>query len=254
MKREPYSEDIDIALIDEGQNLSREYYGDLKALASAIKENDWLAPLQVVKNGKRYTLAAGYRRKRAVQLLIDAGDWDRKIPCQVFLTLTDAAAAALNVAENEERLAPNPVERMRSYQKLVERHGHSPKTLAARFGKSVQTVNNYLRMGKQLHPVILKAVANSGEVELLPVPTLLRLCAKTPDQQLAWWEARSAHKQSRQDNDDAPELVSDEKRMRRRREILAAIKTLKSIGDDETAFGAKVLQWALGERSEPWED
>lgn len=253
MPRDPYSADIDIGSLFEGENLSREYYGDIKALAEAIKENEWLAPLVVVREGKRYRIIAGNRRLRAIRILIDAGDWPRELPCQVFSQLSDAKAAILNITENEERLTPNPAERMRSYRILKERHGYTTRQLSQRLGKSEQTVENYIRMGKQLHPIILKAVANGGDGTILTLPQLLTLSAKTQEDQLAYWVARSEHK-TKAGEFDSSELA-EHRRMRRRVDIERAIRELKRSDEDERRFGAKVLQWVLGTRdSPPWED
>lgn len=257
-RREPYAEDIPLSSIVEGENLSREYYGNLKALAIAIHESQWVAPLQVVKRAEGlYELKAGYRRFRAVKLLHDRGDWpDGLIPCQVFTSLSDAGGAALNVAENQHRLNPNYAELFKSCRELKERYGFSTKVIATRLNKSPQHIDNYIRCARQLHPSILKAISMSGEAASpMKLEGLFRLAGKTHTEQLKIWENATEVRETGGLDVEGGGVTPDagKPRLRRRREIEQAIRELRQMTDKEAQFGAKVLQWALGERTEPWE-
>lgn len=249
---EPYSSDIALDAIVEGENLSREYYGDIDALAKAIAQNAWCAPLQVSKDGKRYRLGAGYRRYRALLLLRERGEWGDSAPCQVFTSFDDAKLAAINAAENQERLQPNLAESVNTYRQLHERYSLSKGEIALRMGKSVQHVGNCIRVAKSVHPTILAAVRNGGEHAGFTLGQLISLASKTPAEQLQWLQQRSISAGPRESGSNA-EAADDGPRMRRRREIEKGIKELKAIGDSEAAFGVRILQWVLGQRSEPWE-
>lgn len=257
-KREPYSADVPIDVIYEGENLSREYYGDLKPLAKAIASNQWLAPLQVVKEGKRYRLVAGYRRLRAVGMLRERGDWaEETVPCQVFTTLADAAGAALNVAENSERLNPNYAETFAAYRQLKERYGLTTQQITERVGRSVSHVNNCIYAASHLHPAILKSLANIGDRRPpMAMTALFRLAYRPLDEQLKSWTRLTAV-DAPANSSEAGELddIAPAPKPKRRREIELAIKDLRRIGDDECQFAVKVLQWTLGERTTaPWDE
>lgn len=250
MAREPRSEDIPLAHIYEGENYSREFYGDIPALADAIHENAWLSPLQVLRESRtRYRIVAGARRFRALQLLVERGDWpDETVPCQVYDDLTEARTAALNAAENHCRLNPNHAELFRTCRELRERFGLPATEIAKRLDKSVVHVNNCIRCAKQLHPSILKAVANMGD-NAIPMSQLIQLASKTPADQLEAWEAKSAV--TRPANNASAASGEPRKRVRALPEIEKAIKELRDMPGKEHRFACEVLRWVIG-GNEPW--
>lgn len=125
----------------------RQHFDDreLGELAESIKTHGILQPLVVRKLGsdpirQQYELVAGERRWRAAQ---------RAGLLEVPVIVKDVApkeAFELALIENLQRADLNPIEVAESYQRLIDEHGLSHETLAARVGKDRSTVTNALRM------------------------------------------------------------------------------------------------------------
>jgi ParB family chromosome partitioning protein len=115
----------------------------LDELAQSIQEHGILEPILVRKRQSGgYTIVAGERRWRAAQR---AGL--KQLP--VFVReLSEGAAFEAALVENLQREDLNPIETSRAFQRLMEEHGHTQETVAARVGKDRSTVANALRLLK----------------------------------------------------------------------------------------------------------
>jgi ParB/RepB/Spo0J family partition protein len=92
--------------------------------------------------GNRFQLIAGERRLRAAALA-----QLETVPC-IVRKLTDLEAEEIQVIENDQREDLNPIERGAGYLKLIERHGHTPETLAAAVKKSKTFIYDQIKLAK----------------------------------------------------------------------------------------------------------
>ena len=131
---------IDDIIRDEEQP-RREFDKEaLEALAASIKEHGVLQPIVVTKEDGKYKIVAGERRWRASKI---AG-LDR-IPA-IIRTLDSQNRLELSIIENAQREDLNAIELATAYAKLSNQFNLSPEDIAAKVGKSEQTVNNTLRL------------------------------------------------------------------------------------------------------------
>ncbi|MGV1760560.1 ParB/RepB/Spo0J family partition protein [Rhizobium sp. A22-96] len=95
-----------------------------------------------VKKAK-YEVVAGSRRLAALNLLVKEGRLaeDAEIPCNV----RDDNDTELSLAENVQREAMHVVDEILSYRQLAE-DGMAPDVIASRFGQSVITVRQRLKL------------------------------------------------------------------------------------------------------------
>lgn len=112
----------------------------LNALASSIKEHGVLQPIVVTKEDGKYKIVAGERRWRAAKIagLI-------KIPA-IIRTLDSQNRLELSIIENAQREDLNPLELATAYAKLSSQFNLSNKDIAAKVGKSEQTIHNTMRL------------------------------------------------------------------------------------------------------------
>ena len=112
----------------------------IEALASSIKEHGVLQPIVVTKEEGKYKIVAGERRWRASKLAgLD------KIPA-IVRTLDSQNRLELSVIENAQREDLNAIELATAYAKLKNQFNLTPEDIAAKVGKSEQTINNTLRL------------------------------------------------------------------------------------------------------------
>lgn len=131
---------IDDIIRDEEQP-RREFDKEaLEALAASIKEHGVLQPIVVTKEDGKYKIVAGERRWRASKI---AG-LDR-IPA-IIRTLDSQNRLELSIIENAQREDLNAIELATAYAKLSNQFNLSPEDIAAKVGKSEQTINNTLRL------------------------------------------------------------------------------------------------------------
>ena len=131
---------IDDIIRDEEQP-RREFDKEaLEAFAASIKEHGVLQPIVVTKEDGKYKIVAGERRWRASKI---AG-LDR-IPA-IIRTLDSQNRLELSIIENAQREDLNAIELATAYAKLSNQFNLSPEDIAAKVGKSEQTVNNTLRL------------------------------------------------------------------------------------------------------------
>lgn len=131
---------IDDIIRDEGQPRRDFNQEALEALAASIKEHGVLQPIVVTKEEGKYKIVAGERRWRASRL---AGL--EKIPV-IIRTLDSQNRLELSIIENAQREDLNPLELATAYAKLSSQFNLSSEDIAAKVGKSEQTINNTIRL------------------------------------------------------------------------------------------------------------
>ncbi|WP_142781101.1 ParB/RepB/Spo0J family partition protein [Agrobacterium sp. T29] len=129
-------------------------------LADSIEAHGLLQNLTVCKGKKgKYEVVAGSRRLAALRLLAKEGRFaeDVAIPCNVREAGSDTE---LSLAENVQREAMHVVDEILAYRQLAE-NGMAPDTIAARFGQSVITVRQRLKLA-HLSPKLLDVMREDG--------------------------------------------------------------------------------------------
>ena len=112
----------------------------LDALAASIKEHGVLQPIVVTREDGRYKIVAGERRWRASKIAgLD------KIPA-IVRSLDSQNRLELSIIENAQREDLNPIELATAYAKLKNQFNLSDEDIAAKVGKSENTVQNTLRL------------------------------------------------------------------------------------------------------------
>lgn len=115
-------------------------------LADSIKAHGLIQNLTVrkTKKGDKYEVVAGARRLAALRLLVKEGSFakDIEIPCNVLDAEHDAE---ISLAENTQREAMHVVDEILAYRQLAE-DGMTPDNIAGRFGQSVVTVRQRLKL------------------------------------------------------------------------------------------------------------
>lgn len=139
------------------------------ALAASIAAHGLIQNLVVRKapKGKKYEVVAGGRRLGALrQLLADGGSVlgvavDKDYPVRVVVQ--EDAGSELSLAENVQREPMHPVDEVLAYRQLAG-DGMAVEDIAARFGQSVVTVRQRLKLAA-LSPRILDEL-RAGDMTL----------------------------------------------------------------------------------------
>jgi ParB/RepB/Spo0J family partition protein len=134
----------------------------IKELAASIKEVGLMYPLQVWQSefeGEKVNVVVdGERRRRAIGLLIEAGDWPegRIIDCRVIeaKNLRDAQYAALEGNIQREELSSYEQAKAMAQLKVM---GDSQKIIANRLNKSETWVSRKLKAYESAAPALRKA-------------------------------------------------------------------------------------------------
>ena len=158
----------------------------LKASIAALGllENLVVRPDEPAEDGaERFAVAAGGRRLKAMQALVEDGvlDAGHPVPCQV--RAGDAGTAELSLAENVMRIPMHPADQVTAFAELAAA-GQPVSAIAARFGASERIVEQRLRLGNAA-PELLDAYRRD-EIDL----EVLKAFAVTADRerQMAVWE------------------------------------------------------------------
>ena len=125
---------------DEDQPRREFDHDALEALAASIKEHGVLQPIVVTIEDGKYKIVAGERRWRAAKI---AGLTE--IPA-IIRTLDSQNRLELSIIENAQREDLNAIELATAYAKLQNQFNLSAEDIAAKVGKSEQTVHNTLRL------------------------------------------------------------------------------------------------------------
>ena len=122
---------------------------ELKELANSIREFGILQPIIVSKKEKEvetgtdieYELIAGERRWQAAKL---AGL--ERVPAIIRNVELDRERLELAIVENIQRVDLSPIEAARAYSKLQDQFRLTQREIAARIGKSRESVANTMRL------------------------------------------------------------------------------------------------------------
>lgn len=121
----------------------------LQELSASIREFGIIQPLIVSKieketpqgTGVEYQLIAGERRLMAAKML-----GLPRVPAIVRAVPEEKEKFEMAIVENIQRADLNPIETARSYAKLQEQFGLTQREIAARIGKSRETIANVVRL------------------------------------------------------------------------------------------------------------
>mgnify|MGYP001075411903 CR=1 FL=1 len=121
----------------------------LNELAASIRELGVIQPLIISKveietdigTQVEYQLIAGERRLKASKI---AGL--ERVPAIVRKIVNEKDKLEIAIVENVQRSDLNPIEAARSYAKLQEEFGLTQREVAARVGKSRESISNILRL------------------------------------------------------------------------------------------------------------
>ena len=145
------------------ENVRKDYSkASIKQLAASIAAKGLLQNLAVIKKGDRFEVAAGGRRYRALKLLVEQKliSKDHKVSCQLR---SEDEATEISLTENFQREQMHPADEIEAFGKL-DREGHQPEEIAARFGISHMTVRRRLKLAN-VSPRILQ-LFRDGEASL----------------------------------------------------------------------------------------
>lgn len=112
----------------------------LSELVDSIKSHGVLQPLTVAQTPAGYQIIAGERRWRASKL---AGL--KEVPVQIVKT-TPQGMLEMAIVENVQRTDLNPVDRAKSFERLMTEFNMTNSEIAARVSKSPAFVSNSLRL------------------------------------------------------------------------------------------------------------
>lgn len=113
----------------------------LEELRSSLERHGLLQPIVVRSKGEGFELVSGERRLRAAK---EAG-WET-IPAIVRTNVSDAELLELALIENVQRRDLDPIERARSFHRMVEELGLTQEQVAERVSLQRSTVANHLRL------------------------------------------------------------------------------------------------------------
>ncbi len=139
----------------------------LEELAESIAKNGLLQNLVVtpLKKVGTFTIKAGGRRFRAIQLLIQ---WDRlpddhEVPVFV-LANDDAASVGASLVENRQRVPMNPADECDAFRTLIDEFGMTVEQVAIQQVVSVRFVEQRLALANLAAPIF--EALGAGEITL----------------------------------------------------------------------------------------
>ncbi|NIJ09307.1 ParB family chromosome partitioning protein [Sphingomonas vulcanisoli] len=128
--------------------------------AQGLLQNLIVTPL---KKAGHFTVKAGGRRLRALQLLIEQGRFaaDHEVP--VLVLANDTASVEASLSENFHRASMNPADECTAFKHFIDK-GATAEDVAKRFGVTTRFVEQRVRLAELAEPVF-EALA-SGEISL----------------------------------------------------------------------------------------
>ncbi len=120
---------------------------DIEILAALIKSQGLLQKLLVrdIGDGK-YRVVDGKRRRAAIKLLADAGDWPKNKPVPIEVLSDEHNDTEVSLAANLGRVDMHPADTFEAFRHLIEDEGATPESIGSRFGYSAITVRGYLKL------------------------------------------------------------------------------------------------------------
>jgi len=145
----------------------------LRELAASIQEFGILQPLIVLKIERdvetgtevEYQLIAGERRLMAAKIL----GW-KHVPAIIKKSDRKSNQLEIAITENLQRSDLNPIETARAYAKLQDEFNLTQREIAARLGKSRETIANTLRLlnlPSEIQDALAKNQINESQARLL---------------------------------------------------------------------------------------
>lgn len=128
--------------------------------AQGLLQNLIVTPL---KKAGTFTVKAGGRRLRALQLLIEQGNLPADHTVPVLILSDDDNAIEASLAENFQRVPMNPADECTAFNFLIQK-GMSAEDVAKRQGVTTRFVEQRVRLA-ELAPCVFEALA-SGEITL----------------------------------------------------------------------------------------
>lgn len=162
-------------LVDSDANVRTGELPNIPALAATIRVHGLMHPLVVTeaKRGRKtcYPVAAGRRRRAALELLRDQGaiDADHEVLC--LLAESEAEALELSTAENIEREDMHPADEYEAFRRMVDA-GTSIEDVAARYGVTPAVVERRLKLAKVSPALIAAYRADDMSLEQLMAMTV----------------------------------------------------------------------------------
>ncbi|EGG3070882.1 ParB/RepB/Spo0J family partition protein [Salmonella enterica] len=165
---------------------SPEFIKGIKSLAATIASQGLLMNLilhveTVVDEETYYGVAVGYRRRSALEVLLESGLITPDYMVKAII-LNDTDALFASVTENNDREDMHPSDLIGAFTLFVER-GHSVGDIALKFGYSSRYVNQMLRLSSMAPKLIELLAADKISVEQLQA---LAICDNHEKQVLAW--------------------------------------------------------------------
>jgi ParB family chromosome partitioning protein len=127
----------------------------LAELAASIKAHGLQQNLIVKKEGRKFAVVAGGQRLKALQQLAKAGEIKAAHPVPCKIAEGDIDPIEISLLENAVRDDMHPADLFEAFRALVDK-GVSEGDIAARFGRSVQSIRQLLKLAR-VSAVILKA-------------------------------------------------------------------------------------------------
>jgi ParB family transcriptional regulator, chromosome partitioning protein len=174
---------IEVERVSPNPFQPRKEFGEeaLKELAQSIQEHGIIQPLVVTRieeemdsgTAVRYQLIAGERRWRAARLV-----GLTRVPAVVRSPVSNKSNLELALIENVQRADLNPLEAARAYSRLQDEFQLTQREIAARVGKSRESVANTLRLLSA--PSFIQEALSAGKISesqarvLLSVDTMSR--------------------------------------------------------------------------------
>ncbi|MCD9230454.1 ParB/RepB/Spo0J family partition protein [Ralstonia pseudosolanacearum] len=161
-------------LIDSDANARTGELPRIPELAASISAHGMMYPLVVTeaKMGRKtcYAVAAGRRRRAALELLREQGaiDAEHEVLC---LLVDDARAVELSTVENVQREPMHPADAYEAFRKMVDA-GSTIEDVAARFGVTPTVVERRLKLAKVSPELIATYRAGDMSLEQLMAMTV----------------------------------------------------------------------------------
>lgn len=150
----------------------------LDELARSITEKGVIQPIIVRKRGDGYEVIAGERRLLAARR---AGL--KEVPALIREVSDRRDLLEIAIIENIQREDLNPLERARSYRRLIDEFGETQEEIARRMGKDRSTIANTLRILEL--PGEVKNLIEDGRLNFGQARTLLALDSRERQLRLA---------------------------------------------------------------------
>lgn len=165
---------------------SPEFIKGIKSLAGTIASQGLLMNLilhveSVVGNETYYGVAVGYRRRSALEVLLESGIISSDYMVKAII-LNDTDALFASVTENNDREDMHPSDLIGAFTLFVER-GHSVADIALKFGYTSRYVNQMLKLSSMAPKLIDLLSEDKISVEQLQA---LAICDNHEKQVLAW--------------------------------------------------------------------